>query len=63
MNEKMSILLIDGSWLEGIKLEKNKAGVSLKDVGRSRDGLQGTIKIPGKKVWVPRTSILFEVTE
>jgi len=59
--EKVSILLKDESWLEGTKLERNKAGTYLKDVSRSRDGLSGTIPIEGKKVFVPRASILFEV--
>jgi hypothetical protein len=62
MEEKVSILLIDGSWLEGTKVDKNRAGITLKDVSRSRDGLSGTIPIEGKKVDVPRTSILFTVT-
>lgn len=61
MTEKISILLKDKSWLEGTKLERNRAGTYLKDVSRSREGLSGTIPIEGKKVFVPRTSIIFEV--
>lgn len=61
MVEKISILLKDKSWLEGTKVERNRAGTYLKDVSRSRDGSSGTIPIEGKKVFVPRTSILFEV--
>jgi len=61
MEEKISILLKDGSWLEGTKFARNKAGTYLKYASRSRDGLSGTIPIEGKQVFVPRTSILFEV--
>jgi len=59
---KVSILLKDGTWLEGISRSENMVAINLKDVARSRQGESGSIPV-GKKVCVPWSSILFIVMD
>lgn len=61
-DEKVSILLKDSTWLEGIRRAENMVAINLMDVARSRQGESGSIPV-GKKVCVPWSSILYIVID
>ncbi|MFH1485753.1 MAG: hypothetical protein ABIH46_06760 [Chloroflexota bacterium] len=56
--DKVSVLLIDKTWLEGTYVDPEDYGVWLKNVARSRDGEVGFAHV-GESVFVPWSSILF----
>lgn len=60
--DKVTILLIDHTWMEGTWVSKpvHPEGTLLTDVSRTPEGESSDIPI-GKKVLVPWSSILFMV--
>jgi hypothetical protein len=59
--DKVTIVLIDHSWIEGERKGETITGIVLIDVSRIPEGDSEAIPITGKEVFVPWSSTLFMV--